>query len=269
MKHSYGDGIDLYDKEVGIIPPTPLERDATVKLPDAYSAMLEVSMDYGYLVGYAQEQYGKYIQHVYPVKSFETDQISSSSKTQLELHTETAFHPYRPDYLVLGCLRGDKAAKTTYAHVDTIVSMMDNNTINTLCRPEFITTVDQSFRLNGEEDQEVTIPILTTDKETGKWRMTFDKAVMRGATEQAQKALDLFGSAVNACVRAIALQRGEFIVIDNSKIVHGRSEFTARYDGTDRWLIRGLIRKELPPHSEREGSVITTTRFSREEPQYA
>jgi L-asparagine oxygenase len=265
--HSYGDGLDMFDKEVGIIPPTPTERGAFVKIPEAYSAMLEVSMKYGYLVGYAQEQDGKYIQHVYPVKSFETDQISNSSKTQLELHTETAFHPYRPDYIVLGCLRGDKAAKTTYAHVDTIVSFLDSKTVDTLTRPEFITTVDQSFRLHGEPDQEVLLPILTTDKDTGRWRMTFDKSTMRGTNPEAQRALDLFAKAVEPCVREISLQRGDFLVIDNSKIVHGRTPFPARYDGTDRWLIRGLVRKELPPFNEREGSVITTTRFSRQEPE--
>jgi L-asparagine oxygenase len=265
--HSYGDGLDMFDKEVGIIPPTPTERGAFVKIPDAYSAMLEVAMKYGYLVGYAQEQDGKYIQHVYPVKSFETDQISNSSKTQLELHTETAFHPYRPDYIVLGCLRGDKAAKTTYAHVDTIVSFLDNKTVDTLTRPEFITTVDQSFRLHGEPDQEVLLPILKADKDTGRWRMTFDKSTMRGTNLEAQRALDLFAKAVEPCVREISLQRGDFLVIDNSKIVHGRTPFTPRYDGTDRWLIRGLIRNELPPFSEREGSVITTTRFSRQEPE--
>jgi hypothetical protein len=39
-----------------------------------------------------------------------------------------------------------------------------------------------------------------------------------------------------------ALRPGQLLLIDNDVAVHGRAPFTARYDGTDRWLKRVNIR---------------------------
>ncbi|MBJ7505663.1 MAG: TauD/TfdA family dioxygenase, partial [Ilumatobacteraceae bacterium] len=35
------------------------------------------------------------------------------------------------------------------------------------------------------------------------------------------------------------------LVIDNHRAVHGRTSFTPRYDGTDRWLKRALVVQSL------------------------
>ena len=51
----------------------------------------------------------------------EFDQISSSSKVELEMHTETAFHPYMPNYVLLLCMRGDITAETTYSLLEDIL----------------------------------------------------------------------------------------------------------------------------------------------------
>ena len=36
----------------------------------------------------------------------------------------------------------------------------------------------------------------------------------------------------------INLQPGDIIILDNNRVVHGRSSFIAKYDGTDRFLVR-------------------------------
>jgi alpha-ketoglutarate-dependent taurine dioxygenase len=43
----------------------------------------------------------------------------------------------------------------------------------------------------------------------------------------------------------VALLPGECLFIDNYKAVHGRSSFKARFDGTDRWLKRINIARDL------------------------
>ncbi|WP_189595188.1 TauD/TfdA family dioxygenase, partial [Nocardia cerradoensis] len=50
------------------------------------------------------------------------------------------------------------------------------------------------------------------------------------------------------CV-TVALTPGEMLLVDNDVAVHGRVPFTARYDGTDRWLKRVNIR--LPERRRR------------------
>jgi L-asparagine oxygenase len=48
-------------------------------------------------------------------------------------------------------------------------------------------------------------------------------------------------------------------VIDNTAAVHGRSPFSPRYDGTDRWLQRAFVVANLAPSAgERSGRVVGT-----------
>jgi alpha-ketoglutarate-dependent taurine dioxygenase len=43
----------------------------------------------------------------------------------------------------------------------------------------------------------------------------------------------------------LVLQAGDICFIDNYRAVHGRRPFKARYDGTDRWLKRVNIARDL------------------------
>jgi L-asparagine oxygenase len=55
------------------------------------------------------------------------------------------------------------------------------------------------------------------------------------------------------------LEPGDLLVVDNAVAVHGRSPFTPRFDGTDRWLQRTMVVSDLRPSAgERTGRVITT-----------
>ena len=73
-------------------------------------------------VGYAQEKQGEIFQNLFPVKGKEYTQSSESSQSTLDFHTETAFHEFLPDFLLLFCLRQDhnKIAETTF--ISTIYS---------------------------------------------------------------------------------------------------------------------------------------------------
>jgi alpha-ketoglutarate-dependent taurine dioxygenase len=43
----------------------------------------------------------------------------------------------------------------------------------------------------------------------------------------------------------VVLEPGDVCLIDNLKSVHGRKPFLARYDGSDRWLKRINIARDL------------------------
>jgi hypothetical protein len=53
--------------------------------------------------------------------------------------------------------------------------------------------------------------------------------------------------AISFATKEVILKTGDLLLINNHKAVHGRKPFKARYDGTDRWLQRLLVRKTLPP----------------------
>jgi len=247
------------DAEIGHIPLTPMVPPSDDVVVQARELLLKFGAHYGIPVGYAQEQNGRLIQHVLPNPKTEYSQMSSSSKTILKLHTETAFHPYKPDWIILMCLRGDKDAFTTYALCSDILRDLDNETIQELRKPQFLTTTDESFRRNGEKHRMIRLPIFK-DGLNGL-EFCYDDDLMKGENDDAERALQTLRSVVDSKTRQISLESGDVFVINNRKLVHGRKPFQPRYDGTDRWMLRLLLVEKLPPETERKDiphTVITT-----------
>lgn len=244
-------------------PATPLSKDKVPTTRKIDDTVIALANSYGWPIAYAQEQSGRLIHNLFPIRSTETEQISSSSKVELQLHTETVFHPHLPDYVVLYCVRGDPSAATTYAVLDDILSHLDMSHINILRQRRFTTSVDLSFRTKGEPDQVVFTEIISsTDRGP---RLKYDHQLMRGADLEAQRALNHLSDAIVKSTRSVVLEAGDALVINNHDTVHGRTPFTPRYDGTDRWLKRALVLRNLP--MEAKGGVISTMHFGTILPQ--
>ncbi len=62
---------------------------------------------------------------------------------------------------------------------------------------------------------------------------------------QPRAAFDAFTKAIDAALTQVVLRPGDIIFIDNFRAVHGRDPFMARYDGTDRWLKRLNVSRNL------------------------
>jgi len=236
--------------DVGDVPPTPTDRGARAALGRTELMLLREAGARGFPMAFSREQGGALVQNIYPVRESEARQISSSSRAQLGLHTEAAFHEHRPSEVLLLCLRGDPAAATTYAEADEIAAALGDGALAALSQRRFVTSVDESFMSNGEPDSQTTCSVMT--RRGGAWTIRYDEALMRGADPEAEEALGELGEAIRAATRSVTLEQGDLLVIDNARAVHGRSPFSARYDGTDRWLQRALSSDRLPP----EGSAI-------------
>jgi len=246
--------------------PTPASLDviphnsSALKMID--ESLLRFASAWGRSYGFEQEQSGAIIQNLFPIKTNESEQISSSSKVNLEMHTETAFHPFRPQHIILLCLRGDDRAGTTYAILDDIVACLDAEIIKTLHEPVFTTTLDRSFQNPNQPDAVITTPILFNNATS----MTYDRVLMKPKTDHANIALREFGRAIEQTQKVFTLSAGEIAIIENWKVAHGRTPFTPKYDGTDRWLKRVMVRSALPPARDfrtvgDDGSYVITTRF--------
>ena len=239
---------------IGDTPPTPASGKE-IKLPKVEELMRQYVLHYGWPFGYIQEQVDTVFQQIVPVKNLESVQISSSSVTELDLHTETAFHPYPPDYVFLLCLRGDPTAFTTYVNLDTILAKLGDTTQKVLRQPWYTTRIDTSFILNGQEDKSIEMPIIRGEKQ--ETRIVYDRFLMRGVSTAAHKALEELHQVIKNNTKKIALKSGELMIIDNRKTVHGRLPFTPKYDGTDRWLMRTLVMKQLPSSEHMNGEIVT------------
>ena len=76
--------------------------------------------------------------------------------------------------------------------------------------------------------------------------------------DEAQAALDELIRQVDEVIEDHALAPGDFIFVDNYKAVHGRKPFKAHYDGTDRWLKRVNITRDL--RKSRDGRLSPDSR---------
>ena len=101
--------------------------------------------------------------------------------------------------------------------------------------------------------------ILTGDGE--HLTFTYDEDLMVGTDAGAQAALDRLGAVVRDRASSMVLEAGDLLVVDNDRVVHGRTSFAARFDGTDRWLQRAFVVTDLAPSSTERAGRIITTRF--------
>jgi hypothetical protein len=241
---------------VGALPSTPQSPQVAPRTPLASFWLLTVARSLGQPVGYVQEHGGDLVQNIVPVQTQASQQTSTSSAVTLAWHTETAFHPHRPRWLVLLCLRGDRDAATRLVDVRDIVACLDEGTVETLRQPRFDTGVDRSFGTSVRR----TGPAAVVYGPRNDPKMWFDADLMRGVDVVAQRAFDRFTAAVEQVAVSVVLETGQCLVIDNERAAHGRSPFTARFDGTDRWLQRAFVVADLSPSvTERTGRVITTS----------
>lgn len=233
-------------------PTTPTHKDGVSEF-----ALLTIASAVGHPVGYLPEHGGDVVQNIVPVRSSASRQVSTSSASDLMFHTEAAFHPHRPRYLLLACLRGDAQAFTTLSSIREVLPRLDDRTVEVLFERRFRTAVDESY-LHGRANR-LGDPVAVLTGTTSEPSMVFDEDLMVGIDDDADVALRTLGRAVREHHTGVSLCAGDVLVVDNTLAVHGRTPFTARYDGTDRWLQRTMTVADLAASAaDRRGRVITT-----------
>lgn len=243
---------------VGRLPATPPSPTSpTVKDHVSEFTLLTAARRLGQPVGYQPEHGGNLVQNLVPTQVGADRQVSTSSKVDLMFHTEAAFHPHRPRYLLLLCLRGDPRAFTTLASVHEVLPHLPTDVVDVLFQPRFRTAVDESYLHGRSNVLGPAMPVLSGER--ARPSMVFDEDLMVGTDTEAEAALHALGDAVRAHQIGVALEAGDLLVVDNHVAVHGRTAYTPRFDGTDRWLQRAMVVPDLAPSAgERTGRVITT-----------
>ncbi len=237
---------------VGDVPTTPPDNTAHVGeslKPARVQAILNHTI--GFMIGYEAEGEGRLFQDMVPKKAAAATQTSLSSKVELELHTEQAFSDLKPDWISLACAREQIGAKTYVLPVGVILEVLTAAEIDLLKQPLWITGVDESFRVGGHDfvkgDVRGPMPILQGDD--GDLEIVLDQDLMRGTTDEATTLMEKLYEIYRTHRLEHTLKRGELLLVDNRRAVHGRSPFKPRFDGTDRFVIRSFVVKNLQPSS--------------------
>lgn len=220
----------------------------------------------GDVFGWATQQDGRLMHDVLPIRGHEHYELGSNSLQHLSWHTEDAFHPCRGDYVALMCLKNpDEVATTVCDAADVDWSALD---VDALFEPAFTQMPDNSHRpenasestgdpvvdrlrrrsfelIQSWNDDPVERPVLFGDRQDPY--MALDPYHMKtdGWSDRSTRAFQGLCDGIDAAMQDVALRPGDCVFIDNFRAVHGRRSFRARYDGSDRWLKRLNITRNL------------------------
>jgi L-asparagine oxygenase len=135
-----------------------------------------------------------------------------------------------------------------------------DDVIDVLRAPRFRTRPDASFCETGARgDLGSPMAVITgTDDDP---MFTYDEDLMVGTDPEAERALARLTRVVHDRAVAVVLEAGDLLVLDNHRVVHGRSPFVARFDGADRWVQRAFVVADLDASAQERTGRIITTRF--------
>jgi L-asparagine oxygenase len=225
------------------LPPTPADGRIIADRPIMISEyiLLLIMLHLGEPIAYQDEKEGALIQNICPVKGQESRQENTGS-VFLEFHTEDGFHPFKPDFVGLLCLRPDhgRVAKTATASINAVLSLLSPLTIDLLRQHIYRIRIASSFM---EEHNEVfyspLLPVLSGS--SLKPEICVDFHAMESMDATGSLALKELKSTLEQKVVEVALALGDLMVVDNRVAAHARTGFQPRYDGHDRWLKRLFV----------------------------
>ncbi|SBT46073.1 TauD/TfdA family dioxygenase [Micromonospora narathiwatensis] len=238
------------------LPETPSERESVERAATvpAVVAML-VGLQLGEVIAYRNEKTGALVQNVVPVPGLEGTQ-SNAGSVPLEFHVENAFHPQRPDYVGLLCLRNDhaKRAGTLVTCIRQALPLIEETDRKVLREPRFITAPPPSFH---HGDRTMPHPVLTGSPEDPN--ICLDLNATAGLDDEAREVMARLKQILTDVSTSLVLQSGSMAIIDNRLVLHGRTEFTPRFDGRDRWLHRVYVHldnRRSRAHRDDAGAVL-------------
>src|ERR1700683_3124993 len=245
------------------LPPTPRDSGRSTAKSTYVSelALATFGSPLGESISYLQEKNGEFYRNICPTARNEREWSSESSLDLLPFHTEAAFHPFLPSYVMLYCLRSDHdmRARTMVASIRRIAPRLVESDIEILRQNIFETGIDYSFGSStGKRGGGLVTAICYGANDDPYLR--YDPGLMTPHGSEGQEVMTRLDAVIDDLASYVCLRPGDLLIIDNRRTVHARTEFVPRYDGLDRWLQRSYLVDGLAESArDRDGRVINTS----------
>lgn len=176
----------------------------------------------GEVVGFKGEMCGALVHNVVPVPGEERSQ-SNAGSVNLEMHTENAFHPHRPDFVALSCLRQDLdgEAGLRIASLRRAIGLLSIEQREILAEPRFRTDPPPSFNGSGVAVAHGAISGAPEDPDA---QVDFHATTPLDAG--AKRAMTALREALEAVVDTVYFAPGDLAIVDNRVALHGRTPFS-------------------------------------------
>ncbi|MER5357179.1 TauD/TfdA family dioxygenase [Streptomyces sp. NPDC002785] len=232
----------------GDLPDTPQAYGTRALVGHATNGTLALVADVlGSLIGYGDEKNGDLFHDVHPVRG-EEDRMENSGSVAFDFHTENVHHPLRPDFLGLLSLRQghEGTTATRVASVRHAVAHLSAAETAVLRRLRFRSLFPTSFTRGACGERPMTGEHRVLFGNPGREFLRFDSFNTKPVGFEAEQALDALAEALEAVCVEVVLEPGDLMLVNNHIAAHGRSAFTPRYDGRDRWLRRFYSHRAVP-----------------------
>lgn len=247
-------GLVVDQDEMGESPQNAEAFEEKDRDPVTEAALLAFAAAAGEVFAFARQHRGQIVQNVTPVRGHEYDAVGTGSRSLLDWHSEDAFDDAHPQFVGLFCVRGDERVQTALAPVDRIQLSDEDDAV--LRQPRFMHGIDKASGGTGRPEDGVQGPALYGDGGKRFVRIDMDCAAAVAGDDEAAAALQRFHDGADAEGVYVTLAAGDILLFDNRRVMHARTPFEPRYDGTDRWLQRVIITDDLG-RSEGRRSVRT------------
>lgn len=193
---------------------------------------------YGSLLGevfswYGQQE-GSLVHDLVPTYADREEQLGSGSQTALLWHTEDAFHPCRGDFVLLCPVRSKKDAKSTLSWLHE--GVLSAETIAALKADKYEFKPDTSY---SDHATFANVPVaLLFGPGTTPYLRADSVYYNVPPGERERSAITELYAALEQALVEVEMSSGDTLVLNNRRVVHGRTQFDAHYDGNDRWVKR-------------------------------
>ena len=225
--------------------PTPAHWSLGAQKKDSYETemcLIGATTLLGDAFAFWTEHEGNMIQNIVPQQADPFAQTTYGSATFLEWHVEHAFAEARCDYVALLCVRGDTTAATTFTAARNLD--LDQEHRQVLFQPRYMVGPDDEQECRGVECGPVAVLTGALDDPFVRLDPLFMRPVDPGDTAAAE-ALAHIAARVPEAAKQCVLSTGDLLIIDNLRVIHGRTAYKPRFDGRDRWLQKAFVSSSL------------------------
>lgn len=254
-------GVPVDDARIGA---SPAHWDAPWRNPPS---LLEEAMQcllaslIGDIFGWRTQENGRYLRHIVPIEQEHAEQLGGGSSVTLVWHNEEAFHEHRADFLSLLCYRNDEQAQTIFCGIDE--TEVPDAMWRVLSAPRFTILPDKShlpeqnvsaqWRLDDHVFEQIRRmhenpqPVAALSGMRAKPWLRVDQAFMHAlpGDGEAERALAWLFDALDSHGTSITMLPGDMVLIDNKRVVHGRTVYRPHYGPRQRWLRRVNVHVNL------------------------
>lgn len=222
-------------------PQTPLDSSHHLgerSLAAATQAI--VGQGVGELVGFEGDAEGRIFQDVVPTRDAGAGVVLDVG-VESGPRTDRAHSSLRPDWLSLGCLRGRYEEAIYFLSARTLLKALDPEEQG-LAREPLWTTRPRDPAAGAEPCRD-PVPIIEGSADDPFVR--FDGSLDWGITPTAESLRLKINEIWPELRTSYTLIPGELLLIDNRRVVFGHSSFEARFDGSDRFIVRSYLVSDL------------------------